>query len=174
MHCIQDTVSRFAALQWPGAAPDHAFDLLGPVLSRRLHIAAGSPRSCCGATLDLVAADPADPALSEAERTSLRALTPGRAVASTDLPELSGGWIAVPGIDIRIVGLADLGGPVIAITFADAVAMLSGPDARHLTVRTTAVVAEAAAAPGWNVVRTGATTVPLACDTDAHLAGCAA
>ena len=124
--------------------------------------------------MDLVAADPADPALPENTRTALRALTPGQAIASTDLPELAGGWIAVPDMDIRIVGLADLGGPAVAITWADALAILSGPDARQLTVRTTAVVAEAVAAPGWTIFRTGASTVPLAYNTDAHHAGCAA
>jgi hypothetical protein len=59
MRCIQDTVSRVSVLEMPGAAPDHAFDLLESVLSRRLHIAAGNRYSCCGAKIDLIAVDPA-------------------------------------------------------------------------------------------------------------------
>jgi hypothetical protein len=175
MRCIQDTIARLSVLEWPGAAPDHAFDLLESVLSRRLHIAAGNRRSCCGTAVDLVAADPADPTLPDPVRTALRTLTPGRAVGSTGFPELASGWIAMPGVDIRIGTHADLGGPVIAITFDDAVALLSAPGAEHLIVRTTAVVAGTPdSPPGWDVVRTDVTTVPLARESDCHHGGCAA
>jgi hypothetical protein len=175
MRCIQDTMARLSVLEWPGAAPDHAFDLLGSVLSRRLHISAGNRRSCCGAAVDLVAADPADPTLPDPVRTALRTLTPGRAVGSTEFPELASGWIAMPGVDIRIETHADLGGPVIAITFDDAVALLSAPGAEHLIVRTTAVVAGTPDSPaGWDVVRTDVTTVPLARESDCHHEGFAA
>jgi hypothetical protein len=81
----------------------------------------------------------------------------------------------MPGVDIRIGTHADLGGPVIAITFDDAVALLSAPGAEHLIVRTTAVVAGTPdSPPGWEVVRTDVTTVPLARESDCHHEGCAA
>ncbi|MDT5151831.1 MAG: hypothetical protein QOI01_3564 [Mycobacterium sp.] len=175
MRCIQDTVSRVSVLEMPGAAPDHAFDLLESVLSRRLHIAAGNRYSCCGAKIDLIAVDPADPTVPGPVRTALRTLTPGRAVASSDHPELASGWIAMPGVDIRVDTHADLGGPVIAITFDDALALLSAPGAQDLIVHTTVVVAGALEPPpGWDVVRTELATVPLTFANDGHLAGCAA
>ena len=175
MSCIQDTIARFAILEWQGAAPDYAFELLESVLSRRLHIEVGNRRSCCGAAVDLVAADPADPTLPGPVRTALRTLTPGCAVASTDFPELASGWIAMPGVDICVETQADLGGPVIVITFDDAVALLTAPGAQHLIVRTTAVVAGTPdPPPGWEVVRSDVTNVPLALENDGHLAGCAA
>lgn len=175
MHCIQDTMTRFSVFQWSGIAPDHAFDLLESVLSRRVHIAAGNRRSCCGATIELVAADPADPTLPDSVGTALRALTPGRAIGSTDFPELASGWIAMPGVDIRIETHADLGGPVIAITFDDAVALISAPGAEHLSIRTTAVVAGTQQEPpGWEVVRTDVAAVPLAWESYRHDAECAA
>jgi hypothetical protein len=179
MGCIQDTTGRLSAVEWAGAAPDAAFALLGPVLSRRLHIAAGHGRSCCNAAIGLVAADPADPTLPADTRAALGRLAPGQAVASTSLAELAGGWIAWPGVNIGVCAAGDLGGQVIAITFADAVAMLRSDGEHRLVVRTTAVVARTPrpVPPGWRVVLADVADVPLAHDQRAvagHRMGCAA
>ncbi len=175
MRCIQDTTRRYSTLEWPGAAPDSAFDLLESGVSRRLRIAAGHSRSCCGTTVDLIAADPSDPSLPEQTRAALMGLTPGHAVAALELPELASGWIAMPGVDIRIDAQADLGGPAVAITFDDALALLSAPGAQDLIVSTIAVVpGRPTPPPGWDVVLTDVANVPLALGNRGHLAGCAA
>jgi hypothetical protein len=179
MGCIQDTTRRLSAVEWAGAAPDQAFALLGPVLSRRLHIAAGHGHSCCNAAIGLVAADPADPTLPADTRAALRQLAPGQAVASNSLAELAGGWIAVPGVNIGVGATADLAGRVIAITFADAVAMLRSDGGHRLVVHTTAVVARTPrpVPPGWRVLLADVADVPLAHDHTSvagHRAGCAA
>ena len=63
----------------------------------------------------------------------------------------------------------------LAITFDDAVALLSAPGAEHLIVRTSAVVAGTPeASPGWDVVRTDVTTVPLAWESHRRHGGCEA
>jgi hypothetical protein len=164
---------------WDGPAPDAAFASLGHVVGRRLHIAAGQDRSCCGAAIDLVAVDPADRALPSATRYALRDLAPGRAIAADTLTELAGGWIAMPGVTIAVAGTAGLGGPVVAITFDDAVALLRADGGHRLLVRTTAVVEHTRrpAPPGWRAVLRDVPEVPLltghATGHD-HLPGCAA
>jgi hypothetical protein len=147
----------FTALEWDGLAPDAAFAGLPPVLAHRLYIAVGEEHSrCCGAAaVELVAVQPGDPALPERARRSLRDLAPGHAIASTDLAELAGGWIAMPGVNLRIATTADVGGDhTVAISFADAVALLRAPGGDRLLVRTT-VICEGlpdAVPPGWQVV----------------------
>jgi hypothetical protein len=164
--------------EWDGPAPDAAFAALGPLVSRRLHIAAG--RSCCGTAIDLVAVDPADSALPPATRQVLRDLAPGRVIAASTFSELAGGWIAVPGVNIAIAGTAALGGPVIAITFDDAVALLRADGGHRLLVRTTAVVVghtPQPAPPGWRVMLRDVPEVPLLlghATARGHLPGCAA
>src|SRR5258708_39439057 len=116
MGCIQDTTGRLSAVEWAGAAPGRAFALLGPVLSCRLHIAAGHGHSCCNAAIGLVAADPADPTLPADTRAPLRQLAPGQAVASNSLAELAGGWTALPGGSHRVGPTPRPGRPVLAIT----------------------------------------------------------
>jgi hypothetical protein len=147
----------FTALERDGLAPDSAFADLSPVLGHRLHIAVGEEHDrCCGASgIELVAVQPDDPALPERTRRSLRDLAPGHAIASTDLAELAGGWIAMPGVNLRIATTADLGDDrTVAISFADAVALLRAPGGDRLLVRTT-VICEGvpdAVPPGWQVV----------------------
>jgi hypothetical protein len=182
MRCIQDTTRRacgFSAFEWDGPAPDAAFAAFGPVLGRRLHIAAGQGRSCCGAAIDLVAVEPGDLALPPAARAALRALAPGHAIAASTLPELAGGWIAMPGVDIRVGGTAELGGAAVAITFDDAVALLQAEGGHRLLVRTIAVVEHTPASPppGWSTVLRNVAEVgllPGAAATHDHLPGCAA
>jgi hypothetical protein len=182
MRCIQDTTRRacgFSAFEWDGPAPDAAFAALGAVLSRRLHITAGQGRSCCGAMIDLVAVEPGDPTLPPATRSALRELAPGRAIAARTLAELAGGWIAMPGVDIRVGGTAELGGPAVAITFDDAVALLQADGGHRLLARTVAVV-ETAPRPiprGWRTVLGEVPEVPLLPGHQHgldHLPGCAA
>jgi hypothetical protein len=127
------------------------------VLGHRLHIAVGEEHHrCCGASgIELVAIQPDDPALPERARRSLRDLAPGHAIASTDLAELAGGWIAMPGVNLRIATTADFGDDhTVAISFADAVALLRAPGGDRLLVRTT-VLCEGVpdtVPPGWHVV----------------------
>jgi hypothetical protein len=178
MRCIQDTTSRtrgFTALQWEGIAPDRAFDGLGPVVGRRLHIAAGQRRSCCGAAIDLVAVEPGDPGLPVPARSAVRRVRPGHAIASATLAELGGGWIAVPGVNIRIGATGDLGGAVIAIAFADALAILRADEGQRLLVRTIVLIGQrfGTAPAGWQPIVAGAPEIPLAIGTD-HLPDCAA
>jgi hypothetical protein len=182
MPCIQDTTRLacgFSVFEWSGPAPDAAFAALGPVLSRRLHIPANRGRSCCGAAIDLVAVDPADPALPPAIRYALRDLAPGRAIAANTFSELAGGWIAMPGVNIAVAGTAELGGPLIAITFDDAVALLRADGGHRLLVRTTAVVEHTPrpAPPAWRVMLRDVPEVPLLpghVTAHGHLPGCAA
>lgn len=174
MSCTQDTIPRFSVLEWPGAASDAAFDLLKSVVGRQLHIAAGGSRSCCGVPFDLVAAEATDPSLPESARVVIGRLAPGHAVAALELSELTPGWIAMPGVDIRINAQADLGGAAVAITFDDALALLAAPGAVHLDVRTTATVSgtQETPPPGWRMVNAGVATVPLG--NPDHLVGCGA
>jgi hypothetical protein len=178
MRCIQDTTLatwRFTALEWNGLASDSALEALPPVIGRRLRIAAGEQRRCCGASIDLVAVDPDDPALPVPIQLAVRDLAPGHAIAATDLAELAGGWIAAPGVDIRITGRADLGAGVVAITLADAAALLTSEGAHRLLVRTIAVLTRAPAAVpvGWRVVAEDAESLPLASGpTAVHRQGC--
>ncbi len=177
MRCIQDTTGRLTVVERHGVAPDEAFDDLDGVLSRRLHIEAGDGRPCCAAQIELVAVHGADSTLPAATRDALAVLTPGSAVASTELSAVAGGWIALPGVNIRVAAIADLGGSVIAISYDDAAALLAADRDGRLVVRTVAVVADAPgrALPGWRVVATGADTVALAdIRVDGHRAGCAA
>lgn len=167
----------YTALEWDGLAPDTALAGLPPVLGRRLHIAAGERRSCCGAALTLVAVELNDPALPASVRSSLGELGPGCAVAGTELAELAGGWIAMPGVDIRIGGCADLGAAVVAITLSDAVALLTADGGHRLLVRTTVVLDRRplAVPAGWRLVVAGADSVaPVPEPVAAHLPGCAA
>jgi hypothetical protein len=175
MRCIQDTTSGLTVLTWPGVAPDDTLEGVQALLSLRLHIAAGSHRGCCGAAIELVAADPADPTLPAAARRAIHDLAPGRAVADRSLPELADGWIAVPGLDIRIDSVADLGGPAIAITFDDAVALLHADPGREATAFTTAIVRgmPGERPPGWSIRHSSETTVPLGC-AGGHQGRCAA
>ncbi|MGV0815913.1 hypothetical protein ABQF34_28515 [Mycolicibacterium boenickei] len=96
-------------------------------------------------------------------------------MADRGLPGLTGGWISVPGIDIRIESTADLGAPVIAITFDDAVALLNADPDHGAKTFTTAVVrgAPGEVPPGSAIRRTAGATVPLGCTVE-HLRGCAA
>jgi hypothetical protein len=160
MRCIQDTTQVagvFTALEWDGLAPDAAFAGLPPVLAHRLHIAVGEEHHrCCGAAgIELVAVQADDPALPEQTRRSLRDLAPGHAIAATALAELAGGWIAMPGVNLRIATTADLGDDhAVAISLADAVALLRAPGGDRLLVRT-AVICNGtpdAIPPGWHVV----------------------
>jgi hypothetical protein len=160
MRCIQDTTQLarvFTALEWDGLAPDSAFAGLPPVLAHRLHIAVGEEHHrCCGASgIELVAVQPGDLTLPERTRRSLRDLASGHAIASTDLAELTGGWIAMPGVNLRIATTADLGDDhTVAISLADAVALLRAPGSDRLLVRTT-VICEGmpdAVPPGWQVM----------------------
>ncbi|MCV7344760.1 hypothetical protein [Mycolicibacterium rhodesiae] len=158
-------------------APDHAFDHLDRVLSRRLHIATGSSRPCCGAQTELVALHPDDHTLPAATRAALAVLAPGSAVASTDLAEVAGGWIAAPGVNIRVRAVADLGGSVIAISYDDAAALLAADRDGRLVVRTVAVLArpQEHTPPGWRVVAVDAESAALPTSTaTGHRAGCAA
>lgn len=164
MGCIQNTmrpVRAFSALTWDGLAPDAAFTGLPPVLGRRLHIAAGERRACCGAALSLVAIEPGDPALPA--QISLADLASGQAVADKDLGELVGGWVAMPGVSVRITGSADLGAALVAITLADAAALLSADGGQRIPVTTTVIVdGRVTKMPaGWRTVADGATSVPL-------------
>ncbi|MCV7366820.1 hypothetical protein [Mycolicibacterium duvalii] len=177
MRCIQDTTSRLVVVEWPGVAPDEAFDDLGDVLSRRLHIAAGQGRRCCASETELVAVAADDTTLPPATQAALQVSGPGRAVASTALAEVHGGWIAVPGLDIRVVAQTDLGGPAIAISYDDAATILAGDRDGRLLVRTVAVVAATApgARGGWRVVGSGLGEVPVSTAlVRGHRAGCAA
>jgi hypothetical protein len=180
MRCIQDTTLgtwRFTALEWDGLAPDPALEALPPVIGRRLRIAAGQQQSCCGASIDLVAVDPDDPALPLPVQLAVRELAPGSAIAATDLAELAGGWIAMPGVAIRIAGRADLGAGVIVITLADAAALLTSEGAHRLLVRTIAVLTRAPAdvPAGWRVVAEDAESLPLSGGPIAvHRQGCPA
>ncbi|MGE2834528.1 hypothetical protein [Mycobacterium sp. SMC-4] len=168
-------MAGLAVVERPGVAPDEAFDHLDGVLSRRLHIAVGDDRSCCTAQIELVAVHGTDRTLPSATRDALAALAPGSAVASTHVPAVAGGWIAVPGLNIRVAAVADLGGPVIAISYDDAAAMLAADRDGRLVVRTVAVVLGLPdrGLPGWHVVATGADTVALPAGPG-HRAGCAA
>ncbi|MEU0970990.1 hypothetical protein ABZ357_38375 [Streptomyces sp. NPDC005917] len=168
---------EFTALTWDGVAPDAALGALPPRCGLRLHIAAGQQQPCCGAAVDLVAVEPGECALPFAVRSAVRHLAPGHAIAASGLDELADGWIAMPGVDIRIAGHADLGDSVIAITLADAAALLQAKGGRQLHVRTV-VVLDGTPAPvpaGWHVVAEQVASVPLAPEpVAAHLAGCAA
>jgi hypothetical protein len=147
----------FTALEWEGLAPDSAFAGLPPVLGHRLHIAVGEEhRRCCGASgIELVALQPDDLTLPEQVRRSLRDLAAGHAIAAIALAELAGGWIAMPGVNLRIATTADLGDDhAVAISLADAVALLRAPGGDRLLVRTT-VICEGtpdAVPPGWKMV----------------------
>ena len=160
MQCIQDTSQLegvFTSLEWDGLAPDSSFAGLPRVLGHRPRIAVGEEhRHCCGASgIELVAVQPDDPALPEQARRSLRDLAPGHAIAAIALSELAGGWIAMPGVNLRIVTTADLGDDrTVAISLADAVALLQAPGGDRLLVRTT-VICEGmpdAVPPGWQVM----------------------
>ncbi|BBX10555.1 hypothetical protein [Mycolicibacterium aichiense] len=177
MRCIQDTTGQLTVVEWHGVAPDHAFLHLDGVVSRRLHIAAGGSRPCCGAQTELVALQTDDRTLPAATRAALAVLAPGSAVASTDLAEVAGGWIAAPGVNIRVRAVADLGGPVIAISYDDAAALLAADHDGRLVVRTVAVLAcpPEREWPGWRVVIAGVDAVPLHTSlATGHRAGCAA
>lgn len=175
MRCIQDTTPGLTVLTWPGVAPDDTLKGLGTVLSLRLHIATGSYRGCCASAIELIAADPADPTLPAATRNAVHGLTPGHAVADHSLPELTDGWIVVPGVDIRIDSTADLCGPAIALTFDDAVALLQADPDHRATTFTTAVVRGTPdeIPPGSSIRNAAGPTVPLVCAVE-HQSGCAA
>lgn len=174
MRCIQHTIDGVTAFTRPGIAPDDALEPLENILGLRLHIAAGISRACCGAAVELVAIDPADPTLPGSVRASLQGLAPGHSVVDAALPELANGWIAMPGVDIRIDTIGQLGGPAIAITFDDAVAVLRADGGRRLVSHTTAVVSGVHRSPsGWRAVHSTAGTVPLLRHSE-HQAACAA
>ncbi|MGE2731955.1 hypothetical protein ACQI4F_21010 [Mycolicibacterium vaccae] len=176
MRCIQDTTGLLTVVERHGVASDEAFENFDGVLSRRLHIAAGSGRQCCASETELVAVAADDITVPAAVRDALAVLAPGSAVASTDVAELAGGWIAVPGLNIRVVAVADLGGPAIAISYDDAAAMLASDRDGRLVVRTVAVIAGAQQpADGWRVVGSGHGEVAVSTAVvGGHRAGCAA
>lgn len=170
MRCIQDTTAQFTALTWDGLAPDAALAQLSGVVSCRLHIAVGdrNHRCCDPAAVALVALAPTDPALPDTVRPLVRELAPGTAIAATALRELVGGWVAMPGLDVRVTASADLGDDgVVLISLADAAAFLQAKSGERLLVQTVAVLAgNPADAPapipsGWKVIAGGAPSVPL-------------
>ena len=175
MRCVQDTTQPgllFTALEREGLAPDAAVATLPPLVACRLTIAVGDRvRRCCDpAAVALVAVAPADPSLPGPARAALRELVPDGAIAGSALPDLVGRWIAVPGVDIRVTGSADLGdGGVVAIPLADDAALLQAADGDRLLVRTTAVLAETnsaareavRASDRWQVVADRVASVPL-------------
>lgn len=198
MGCIQDTIAPavlFTALGWDGLAPDTAFSALPPVLGRRLSVAAGHAHEHCGGSeLLLVASEPSDPSLPDGVRGALGGLAPGRAVAAHGLPELADGWVAMPGLDIKVTGTADLGDePVVAVTLGDMLGLLTANGADRLLVRTVAVVAapltaaardgaahggprpaELTGLAGWHVLADGVPRVPLWPSAHDHTSGRAA
>jgi hypothetical protein len=176
MRCIQDTTGRLTVLESPGTAPDEAFDELGNVLSRRLHIAAGADRRCCTTETELVAIAGDDATVPAATRAALELLGPGRAVASVELDAVCGGWISVPGLDIRVVATADLGGPAIAVSYDDAAAMLATDRDGRLVTRTVVVTAgRQRPVGGWRVVGSDLTEVAVSTAlVGGHRIGCAA
>ncbi|MEZ0339652.1 hypothetical protein ACAG25_06670 [Mycobacterium sp. pV006] len=176
MRCIQDTTGGLTVMEWAGPAPDEAFTDLARVVSRRLHIAAGDGRPCCASELELVAVAAGDGTLPGGTRAALEPLAPGRAVASTELEAVLGGWIAMPGLDIRVVATADLGGPAIAISYDDAAAMLAADRDGRLVVRTVAVTTgPPRPAQGWRVLGSGFGQVAASSALiEGHRAGCAA
>jgi hypothetical protein len=164
--------SVFSALECDGLASDVAIAGLTAVVGYRLHIAAGERHHQCvnQTCVALVALAPTEPALPESTRAVLRELTPGNAVAASGLRELVGGWVAMPGRDVRIATCGDLGADnVVAITLDDAAGFLSAAGGDRLLVRTTVVLAgalpaareEPAAALVWRVVADGLPAVPL-------------
>lgn len=157
-------------------ASDEDFDHLDGVLSRRLHIAADSGRRCCATGIELVSLAAGDVTVPVAARDSLAVLAPGSAVASTDVAELVDGWIATPGVNIRVASAADLGGPAIAISYDDAVAMLAADSEGRFVARTVAVTAgEQRPSGGWRVVGSGHGEVAVAAAREGgHRAGCGA
>ena len=176
MHCIQDTITGLTILTWPDTAPDEAMTRVGPILSVRLHIAAGGTRQCCGAAIDLVAVNPDDPTLPHRTRTALHTLRPGLAVADSSLPELAGGWVALPGVDVRIGAATDLGGSAIALAFDDAAALLRADTDHRLDVRTTAIVActPDPVPEGWHPEHIHGDVVPLTSSRTSHSKACEA
>ncbi|MFD1531685.1 hypothetical protein [Pseudonocardia aurantiaca] len=175
MQCVQDTIERrpqFTALEWEGLAPDTAVAALPSLVACRLTIEVGdrAHRCCDPAAVALVSVARTDPSLPGRARAALRELVPGGAIAGSALGELVGGWIAMPGVDIRVTGSADLGdGGAVAITLADAAVLLQAAGGDRLLVRTIAVLAEPSsraedavrASDGWRVVADGVASVPL-------------
>lgn len=163
-------------LERHGVASDEDFDHLDGVLSRRLHIAAESGRRCCATGVELVGLAADDATVPAAARESLAALAPGWAVASTDVDELVDGWIATPGVNIRVASAVDLGGPAVAISYDDAAAILAADHDGRLVVRTVAVTAgEQHPSGGWRVLGSGHGEVAVAAAPErGHRAGCGA
>jgi hypothetical protein len=171
MRCIQYTTATFTALTWDGLAPDAAVVRLPAVVSCRIHIAVGDRNDrCCalGSAASLVALAPTDPSMPDAIRPLVRDLVPGTAIAATALRELVGGWVAMPGTDVRVTTCADLGDDgVVLISLADAAAFLQAAGGERLLVQTVAVLGGSLAdAPdalpeGWQVVADGVPSVPL-------------
>lgn len=181
MQCIQDTIpsdSLFTALEFDGLGSDTAVSGLSSVVGLRLHIAVGEGGGrCCGSSgLEVVAVDAADLSVSNETRTVLQGLAPGLAIADSGLGDIVGGWVAMPGCDVRVAGAAALGTRVIAISFADAGAFLRAEGGEHLIVRTTVVVAgkPETIPPGWRVAIEDALFVPLRIAGHNHDTGCAA
>lgn len=176
MRCIQDTTraeAAFAVLERAGLAGDDEVAALPAVVAVRLRIAAGDCVSrCCDAdSLALVAAMPADPSLPASVAAALEGLAPRSAIAATERDELVGGWIAMPGRDVRVTASADLGhDAVVAIHFADAAAFLMADHDGRLVVHTTVVLAADPEgsdekpdifSAGWHVVARRVPSVPL-------------
>jgi hypothetical protein len=145
----------FTAWTRPGIATDADLAALTDRVSTRIRICAPtSHQSCCDtAGLEIFAVDPNDPTLPDDIRFALRQLAPGSAVADRSLHGLDGGWLAVPGVEVKVSTLADLGGgATIAITFADVAELLLAPRRSGLAALTEVVTTER---PGRTNIPTG-------------------
>jgi hypothetical protein len=166
----------FTALEMDGLASDTAIADVAPVVGYRVQIAVGASRhQCCDpAAVTLVAVAATDPSLPGATRSALRELAPGAAIAAAALSELVGGWVAMPGRNLRVTASADLGDDgVVVMALPDAAAFLQAENGDRLLVRTTAVLARPldaseghqgdlpAISPEWQLVADGVPSVPL-------------
>jgi hypothetical protein len=166
----------FTALEMDGLASDTAIADVAPIVGYRVQIAVGDSRhQCCDpAAVALVAIAPTDPSLPGAARSALRELAPGTAITAAALSELVGGWVAMPGLNLRVTASADLGDDgVVVIGLPDAAAFLQADNGDRLLVRTTAVLARppdvgeghrgdlSAIPPEWQVVADGVPSIPL-------------
>jgi hypothetical protein len=165
------------AMLRPGLASDEELNDLaqvcGPVLAVRIVLPTGGGHCGCGSDVGegpaLVALDPADAAVPEEQRAAVRLVRPGRAVADTAWAFLSGGTVALAGVDVVVARVAQLGlvpdpGPVLLALSDLATSLGRTEPAFAPLMRTVAVVGSgvgAATVDGWDAQPTAGVGVPV-------------
>jgi hypothetical protein len=165
------------AMLRPGVATDQELNdlaqMCGPLLAVRIVLPTGGGHCGCGGDAGegptLVALDPADAAVPEKQRAAVQLVGPGRAVADTAWAFLSGGTVALAGVDVVVARVAQLGlvpdpGPVLLALSDLATSLGRTEPAFAPLMRTVAVVGGgvgAATVDGWHAQPTAGVGVPV-------------